>query len=207
MIHGEKWIAARPKLTVVPMRGWTRSMHWPDTGLRWVPTSPHIPTVESVYNYVTTGLLGDCALINNGVGYTLPFSLAGADGLDAFSLAGAMNARNLAGISFRPALYRPFYGSMKGDLLNGVQISFDNVADANLNSCAMYLLEEFRHRLGSGIFDKMTADQSDMFTKLCGGPTIMEHFRAGQPAAELIQSWEPSLQEFRAMRAKYLLYK
>jgi uncharacterized protein YbbC (DUF1343 family) len=31
------------RLTVVPMRGWRRSMRWPDTGLAWVPTSPFIP--------------------------------------------------------------------------------------------------------------------------------------------------------------------
>ena len=30
------------RLTVVRMKGWTRDMSWDDTGLMWVPTSPHI---------------------------------------------------------------------------------------------------------------------------------------------------------------------
>ncbi len=207
MIHGENWINNRPKLTVVPMRGWTRSMHWPDTGLWWVPTSPHIPTVESAYNYPTTGLIGDVVLINNGVGYTLPFSLVGAPGVDAYSLTASLNARNLAGFFFRPCSYRPFYTPAEGKLMCGVQIYYANIADTNLCNCAMFLLEEFRHRLGPDIFDKMSADQSSMFVKECGGPTIMEHFRAGKPASEIIQSWEPYLQDFRSHRAKYLLYK
>ena len=31
------------KLRVVPMRGYRRSMTWPQTGLQWIPTSPNIP--------------------------------------------------------------------------------------------------------------------------------------------------------------------
>ena len=32
-------VRAHGKLTVIPMRGWTRAMRWPETGLAWVPTS------------------------------------------------------------------------------------------------------------------------------------------------------------------------
>ena len=42
------------KLTVIPMRGWTRSMLWPDTGLRWVPTSPAVPSFAAAVGYSMT---------------------------------------------------------------------------------------------------------------------------------------------------------
>ncbi|HEV2472129.1 MAG TPA: DUF1343 domain-containing protein, partial [Chthonomonadales bacterium] len=41
MINAEGWAGARCNLTVVSMQGYPRSMQWADTGLRWIPTSPH----------------------------------------------------------------------------------------------------------------------------------------------------------------------
>jgi uncharacterized protein YbbC (DUF1343 family) len=49
-------VRARGKLTVIPMRGWTRAMRWPETGLAWVPTSNGIQTWEAVQGYPMVGL-------------------------------------------------------------------------------------------------------------------------------------------------------
>ena len=49
-------VRQRGKLTVIPMRGWTRAMRWPETGLAWVPTSGGIPTWEAVQGYPMVGL-------------------------------------------------------------------------------------------------------------------------------------------------------
>lgn len=46
----------RGKLTVIPMRGWRRSMHWPDTGLTWIPTSQLIQDFSAVQGYPMVGL-------------------------------------------------------------------------------------------------------------------------------------------------------
>src|SRR5688572_28650081 len=35
------------KLHVVKMKGWSRDMVWEDTGLGWIPTSPHIPPAST----------------------------------------------------------------------------------------------------------------------------------------------------------------
>jgi uncharacterized protein YbbC (DUF1343 family) len=44
------------RLRVIPMRGWTRAMRWPDTGLKFVPTSGLIQDFEAVQGYPMTGL-------------------------------------------------------------------------------------------------------------------------------------------------------
>jgi uncharacterized protein YbbC (DUF1343 family) len=44
------------KLTVIPMRGWTRSMRWPETGLKWVATSPMMQDFAAVQGYPMVGL-------------------------------------------------------------------------------------------------------------------------------------------------------
>lgn len=52
----------RGRLVVVPMVGWRRSMRWPETGLRWIPTSPEIADFGAVVGYAMTGL--GCELNN-----------------------------------------------------------------------------------------------------------------------------------------------
>lgn len=49
-------LRTKGKLTVIPMRGWTRSMRWPETGLTWVPTSPMIQDFSAVMGYPMVGL-------------------------------------------------------------------------------------------------------------------------------------------------------
>ena len=60
-------------LTVVPMKGWKRRMSFEDTGLSWVPSSPHIPEGSTPPYYVATGVLGELYKVDIGIGYTMPF--------------------------------------------------------------------------------------------------------------------------------------
>ena len=49
-------VRARGRLKVITMRGWTRAMRWPDTGLKFMPTSGMIQDFEAVQGYPMTGL-------------------------------------------------------------------------------------------------------------------------------------------------------
>ena len=96
-------------------------MIWPDTGLQWVQTSPNIPDRITTFAYVGTGLL-DSAGVNNGSGFTKPFLLAGASGIEGTKLASRLNARNLPGVWFRPAAWSPMVGFWKDKELTGVEL-------------------------------------------------------------------------------------
>ena len=109
------------RLRVIRMNGWHRSTLWPDTGLQWVPTSPNIPTWQTTFVYPGTGLL-DSMGINNGSGWTKPFFLAGALGIDATHLADVLNRRNLPGVWFRPIAWSPLAGFWKERELTGVEL-------------------------------------------------------------------------------------
>ena len=61
------------KLTVIPMSGWKRSMLWTDTGLRWVGTSPAVPTVAAAMGYPMTGLGCQLGGFQHGYGTQYPF--------------------------------------------------------------------------------------------------------------------------------------
>lgn len=118
--NGEYKIGCR--LQVVPMKGWSRQMSFDETGLIWVPTSPHIPEASTAFYYPTTGLLGELELVNIGVGYTLPFKLVGAPWIDADRFAKALNDQKFPGVAFIPFHYRPFYGKFAQKECGGVLI-------------------------------------------------------------------------------------
>lgn len=70
---------SRGKLTVIPMRGWTRAMRWPETGLTWIPTSPLMADFSAVMGYPMVGLGTFFDLprfdigFRHGVGKSYPF--------------------------------------------------------------------------------------------------------------------------------------
>ncbi|MBI5694073.1 MAG: DUF1343 domain-containing protein [Verrucomicrobia bacterium] len=49
-------VRARGRLKVITMRGWHRAMRWPETGLKFVPTSGMMRDFEAVQGYPMTGL-------------------------------------------------------------------------------------------------------------------------------------------------------
>ena len=55
------------------MIGWTRQMTWPQTGLSWHPTSPNIPSLDSVAGYPMTGLGAQMGKFKHGIGTEHPF--------------------------------------------------------------------------------------------------------------------------------------
>ncbi len=89
------------RLTVVPMRGWRRSMRWPETGLTWVPTSPYIPTFSAVEGYPMTGIGTQWGGFKNGIGTAYPFRGISYHGVRFDTLEKELVSQNIQGIGFR----------------------------------------------------------------------------------------------------------
>ena len=209
MIHSRTgWIKKVPPLTIVSMVGWYRSMYWDDTGLVWIPTSPHIPTAETALHYVATGMLGEAGGVSNGVGYTLPFAVFGHPSFDSFNLADQMNQMKMPGILFEPVTYKPFYNLFKNDIVNGVQLFYTDPDKVNLCNVAVQILYRAYHSSGTKMF--RASDDGD------SGPTAFDHIagtdalrlaiQSGKTPEEIIASWQQDLMAFREARRPYLLY-
>jgi uncharacterized protein YbbC (DUF1343 family) len=91
----------RGRLTVVPMRGWRRSMRWPDTGLHWVPTSPYIPDFSAVEGFPMTGLGCERGGFHNGIGSSYPFRGISFHGVKLDVLEREIAAFSIPGIGLR----------------------------------------------------------------------------------------------------------
>jgi len=94
-------VRQRGRLTVIPMRGWRRSMRWPDTGLRWVPTSPYVPDFSAVEGYPLTGLGCQIGGFKNGIGSAYPFRGISYHGVRLDTLEREMRALDIPGLEFR----------------------------------------------------------------------------------------------------------
>lgn len=88
------------KMKVVKMRGWRRSMQWPDTGLKWVPTSPAIPTYAAVLGYAMTGLGCQIGSFQHGYGSEYPFRFLTYKGKSPYDIAKRLRAKQIPGLDF-----------------------------------------------------------------------------------------------------------
>jgi len=196
------------KLTVVPMRGWKRTMTFPNTGLPWVPTSPHVPRDVSALHYVSSGVLGELGVISEGVGYTLPFETFAAEWIDPSLLADRMNALRLQGVIFRPISYKPFYGRSTGTKLNGVQIHLLDPSKTNLMAI-QFLFMQVHNELYPDKNPFVLADSSRirMFDKVVGSDQVRLAFSKRMQYSDVKDLLEKDVMKFRNTARKYQLYE
>ena len=209
MINLEGWLSngAPCKLVVVPMEGWKRSMWWDDTGLMWVPTSPHIPHWSTSIFYVLTGLLGELGTANQGVGYTLPFELVGGSWIDADRLAQYLNALRLDGVYFRPLWYKPFYFDTSSARYQGVQIHVVDRERLDFTEVQIQILNALRRLFPEkDIFDRSAAGRIEMFDKVVGSNELRLDMIRNIPVSELLRKLDQQRATFMIKREKYLLY-
>jgi uncharacterized protein YbbC (DUF1343 family) len=189
------------RLKVVRMRDWHHGMIWPDTGLQWVQTSPNIPDWQTTFVYPGTGLI-DSMGVNNGSGWTKPFFLAGALGLDASRLADTLNRRNLPGVWFRPIYWSPLAGFWKDHELSGVELMvFDPRRFLAVRSAVEILVavRELSPRTLS--LDRVAEIDRDW-----GTDSTRQALLEGKSAAEILDLWSAGVERFAALRQQYVLY-
>ena len=197
---------ARCKLTVVPMKGWTRDMLYEDTGLPWVLPSPNIPFKDTPMYYAAAGICGELAgFMNIGIGYTLPFQLFGATWLDPDKLKDKLDSYGLPGISFRTIWYKPLSGSQQGKLVKGLQYFFTDYENARLTDTQFYVMQAvaelypdkkaFEVISGYGLFDKV-----------CGTDYVRTEFKKRYNVTDIIEYWRKDEEDFRALSQRYHIY-
>jgi len=89
------------KLTVIPMRGWNRAMRWPETGLKWIPTSPMIPDFAAAVGYPMVGLGTYLGGFSHGIGPNYPFRGISHRNTRIDQLEFHLNQLNVPGVAFR----------------------------------------------------------------------------------------------------------
>lgn len=129
-------------LQVITMEQWNTGGDWTETGLAWVPPSPNIPTLDSVYAFAGTGLVEGTTL-SEGRGTTRPFETIGAPFLP-LEFAEALRARELPGVLVREIAFQPTFHKHAGETARGVQLHITDHRAFDPVGTALVILEEAR---------------------------------------------------------------
>ncbi len=197
MAIAKGWLKANPRLSVIEMRGWKRSMTWNDTGLRWVQTSPNIPRADSCAYYVVTGLVGELAGLETGVGSAAPFEICASKSISADEFTAKMKTMQGSGVSFRPFKERGF---------EGVRISLQLNTEANLCALGLHLLAYVNAVSQPNLFLRSPDSKLDIFYKCYGSRSIRTQLENDISVPRIIDGWKRENNRFEAARGPYLLY-
>lgn len=210
LLNGERMLSKdKPcKLTVIRMKGWKRSMTYEETGLQWIPASPHIPQTESAKSYPASGLMGEFSVLNIGVGYTLPFQMFAAPWIQADKLTESLNNLHLSGVQFRPIFLKPFYATMKDQQIQGVQFYFTDYRSASITDIQFLVAQELAKLYpDKAFFAQADPKRFNMFDICCGSKEIRKRFSERHNWNDVKDYWYKDIAAWKNLRKKYLLYK
>mgnify|MGYP001627361376 CR=1 FL=1 len=190
MINGEKWLDKGKKcnIKIIPVANYTHN------NLYKLPVapSPNLPTMESVYLYPSLGLFeGTDVSVGRGTDY--PFEIIGRPDFIAGNYD--FTPRSIPGKAEDPP--------HKDKACKGFKLT--NFADEHIvlsRQVYLYWLEGFY---------KASENKEKFFTpffdKLAGTDKLRKALQEGKTPDQIRASWQPSLENYKKMRAKYLLYK
>jgi uncharacterized protein YbbC (DUF1343 family) len=201
-----KYLAKPCRLIVVAMKGWTRGMVWEDTGLKWVPTSPNIPTIGAARGYTATGFLGEIG-IESGLGSPVPFQVVAGSDWDPGPLVRQFRNLHIPGVRVVPYRYVTEGGRWAGSSYSGVYLQIDPRNSGNLTAISLQAIEILEREIdGFSAFGRTTEDQREMFAKVTGQAKLRRQLIAGRPVSEIIRSWDAGVVRWSQERLPYLLY-
>lgn len=185
MAVGEGWIAPCA-LTVVPCRNYTHSTEY----VLPVAPSPNLPTQRAVYLYASLCPF-EGTPVSVGRGTDKPYECFGHPALRSF------------GYTFTP---RPNAGAkhppLEGVECQGVDLSDMPLDEARASGFSLrYVADAFR---ASGLGDKFF---TPMFEKLVGVSYVRAMLLDGASEAEIRARWQPDVERYRLLRARYVLYE
>ena len=207
LLNGEGMIGKPCNLHVVAMEGWKRDMVYEDTGLQWIPSSPHIPQAETAFFYPASGIVGDFGYLSIGVGYTIPFQMFAAKWIDAEQFADSLNALKLPGVIFRPIHVKPFYSVGQGKQLHGVQVHLTKYPDAPLTDIQFYVMQEIaRLYPDRAVLANADTARFRMMDQVTGSDYVRKTFAARNRFEDIRAYWYKDVAPFRTLSRKYYLY-
>jgi uncharacterized protein YbbC (DUF1343 family) len=189
-------------LRVVPVAGWRRSLALDQTGLPFIPPSPNLRSIESLFHYPGVCLFEGTNL-SVGRGSDAPFEQIGAPWLDTAAVLSLLRKAAQPGVRFGGVEFiprRPGDGKFADTLARGIRLEVTDRA-YDPTAVALHLLEAIR-KVHPDRFSWIPAQ----FDRLAGGPVLREQIERGVAADSIVKSWGPALQRFLDRRKPALIY-
>jgi uncharacterized protein YbbC (DUF1343 family) len=189
------------KLSVVAMKGWKRTMLWPDTGRAWPVPSPNLRTFAAAVAYAGVSLV-EATTASEGRGTESPFQLVGAPAMDPAPLA----ALSVPGFSLAPATFTPRRAGSavspkhEGATCRGVKIAVAQPRGAHPYQLGVTLLRAL-HQQRAVAWKSATA-----LDDLLGTRKVRAAIERGDSVAAIVAADAADHDAFARERVKALLY-
>ena len=196
--------AAKPaRLTVIPMRGWKRTMTWSDTGRAWVPPSPNLKTPEAAIAYPGTALV-EGTNVSEGRGTDAPFLLVGAPFVKPETLVPGLK---IPGFGVEPTTFTPAASAAAptpthvGKASPGLRVKVTDAHAAKPYHFGVALLAGLRTQPG---FEWLR--EGDALDRLVGTKKLRAALEAGTAVDAIVAADAEAIAKYREERLKALLY-
>ncbi|HWR37031.1 MAG TPA: DUF1343 domain-containing protein, partial [Clostridia bacterium] len=196
MFNEERRIGA--KLTVIAMQGWMRGDWFDATGIAWTNPSPNLRSLSEATLYPGVALI-EGTNVSVGRGTDTPFEVVGAPWIDVRKFAEYLNQRSIPGVRFVPIHFTPQSSSYANQSCGGVNII---VTDRNALDAP---------ELGIELASALVKLYPDNY-KVARMPELLIHqatydaLLRGEDPRRIADDWRDELEQFMALRKKYLLY-
>jgi uncharacterized protein YbbC (DUF1343 family) len=205
-------VGLRATLHVVPMRGWTRAMHWPETGLIFVTPSPNIPMWESCETFPGF-VYFEGTNVSEGRGTTRPLEQCAAPYIDAEGLLAHLDRADRAwreGARVRATGFQPTFQKHAGQVCHGVFVHMVDRAAFNPVRTGLSLLRGIVERHPKDFAWKAPPyeyeHEKQPIDVIAGGPWVREWAEGRHAWAALAEQEHDAVSRFTAERGEYLLY-
>jgi len=191
-------------LRVVPVTGWRREVTLDVAGLPFIPPSPNLQSLESLFHYPGTCLFEGTAL-SVGRGTDAAFRQIGAPWLDVSRVLAALPTDRLPGVQFLGVLFtpvRPGDDKYAGVPLRGIRLVLTDPAVYDPTLTAVVLLSTINR-----IHPDSLRFRPAGFDRLAGGPALRAAVLAGKDPFAIVRDWASPLEAWQRHREGVLLYR
>ena len=196
MFNSERGIGAR--LNVVKMENWMRGDWYDSTGMSWINPSPNMRNLTEATLYPGLGMI-EGTNISVGRGTDTPFELLGAPWIVPKALAEYLNAREISGVRFVPLSFTPSSSIYAGQQCGGVNLIVTDRDALDAPELGLEIAAALHHLYPDEY--KLAAIDGLMRNK-----AALDALTAGEDPRRIAEDWQDGLENFKALRAKYLLY-
>lgn len=185
-------------LRVIKMEGWRRAMWFDETNLTWINPSPNMRSLTEATLYPGVGLL-ETTNVSVGRGTDTPFEIVGAPWIQGDKLADYLNQRSIPGVRFVPVRFTPNASVFKDQQCGGINIIITDRASFRPLPAGIEIALALRKLYPNDW-------KVDSYLRLLVNSDTLERVKRGEPARDIVASWNTDLQEFRRAREQVLLY-
>ena len=191
------------RVSVVPMRGWSRGMTWADTGRPWVNPSPNLRSAEAAIAYPGTCLL-EATNASEGRGTEAPFLLVGAPWMKPEAVA---REAATPGFALEPTTFTPAASAaaptpkLQGEACRGLRVRVTDAGAARPWTLGLRLLVALRRHP-----EFAWVREGAWLDTLSGTKAVRAALERGDGVDAILASEAPAIERWRRERAAFLLY-